>query len=232
MFSQCRDVHSERQRMNPSRRNIGSIWTFSVVVVVAVTLLVQNFRTRGPFHVRQYSSVYRQRSDADILCRGWPFAYYKRFDGSVTFAGIWGRAETRKLLPMIKRPAMDWRNLQSWAIVGNVAIGILMLAATTIATEYWRRHRTGPFQFSLRSLFLATTVVAVIVAMIDNNVMHVSALLYFPIAFGLLSVPAVVGLLLRQFARRSDRRLSRLRSRCTGQQDLVQSTPMDREDVG
>ncbi|MCA9125211.1 MAG: hypothetical protein H6822_00090 [Planctomycetaceae bacterium] len=215
--------------MNPPRRNIGPTFTVAIVVIVAATSLAQNLRTRGPFHLRE--ATQSEIWDADILRRGWPFPYYERVDVSVTFRAMFG-PETQKLLPTIKRPAMDWRNLQSWAIVGDVALGILMLVTTTIITEYWRRHRTGPFQFGLRTLLIATAIVAVIVAFIDNNFMHISALLYPPLAFGLLSSPAVIGLLLQHCARRSDRRLSELRSRYSGHEELVQSTPMETENTG
>jgi len=114
---------------------------------------------------------------------------------------------------------MDWRSLQSWAIAGNVALGILMLAATAVLAEYWRRGRTGPFQFSLRTLLSATALVAVVLALLENKFLHMSALLYPPLAVGLVSLPAVFGLAMQHYMRRSDRRLSELRSRYSSQRE-------------
>ena len=112
-----------------------------------------------------------------------------------------------------KQPELDWRNPQTRALGANIIFSLLMLITTSVVAEYWRRHRTGPFQFGLRSLLGATTLVAVIVALLDNSLMHWAVLLAPFIAAGIVSLPAAVGLALDCSMRRSDRRLSRLRSR-------------------
>jgi hypothetical protein len=205
--------------MNAPRRSIGLFLTAIVLAGLGAALLTQNLRNRGPFHLRERTlhGVY----DVRIIRRGWPFASYERTDVSITIANVGLPPETYRLPATIKRPAMDVRNPQSWAIVGNVTLGLLMLASTAIVAEYWRRHRTGPFQFSLRSMLIATALVAAILALIDENVMPVSALLYLPLAVGLVSLPAVGGLVLQYYVRRSDQRLSELRSRYTARRQLV-----------
>ena len=88
-----------------------------------------------------------------------------------------------------------------------------MLVSIVCVSEYWRRHRRGPFQFGLRTLLLVTAVFAVFIAMIENRVLDWWSLLNLPIALGLASLPTAVGLALERVVRRSDQRLSRLRSR-------------------
>lgn len=187
------------------------LFTVSAVVIVAATLVTQNTRARGPYHMREYNSY--GLWEAYILRRGWPFTWHERADTWYT-ASLWlVPYEADRLEPVINKPAMEWTNAQSWALVGDVVLGMLMMTTTAILVEYWRRHRAGPNQFSLRALFVAAAPVALVMALIDNEITHVSAFLYPPLALASLSLPAVVGLMLQHHIRNSDRRLSGLRSR-------------------
>ncbi len=214
-------VHGEDQDMNRHARHIGPLFTVMVIAVVAATLVAQNLRPRGPYHIREYGphAVW----DAYILRRGWPFTWHERADIWETASQGTSPLRTSRAGFTINSPAMHWSNAQAWALVGNAVLGLLTLTTTAILTEYYRHYRTGPFQFSLRSLFIATAVVAMVMALIDNGIMRLSALLYPPLALALLSLPAVVGLILQQYIRRSDRRVSSLRSHFNASGEIVQS---------
>lgn len=181
------------------------------VVVVGGTMVTQNVRRRGPFQYREKAagSVY----DISVIRRGWPLTCLGRSDVfETTYVPPIG-LKTQRVATFIDEPDWNLRNVQLWAIVGDIVLGLLMIVCSAIIVQYWLRQQARPFQFRLRTFFIATAVVALAVMLIDQSVMSVYALLYPPLAVGLVSIPAVVGLILEYLARRSDRRLAQLRAR-------------------
>lgn len=178
--------------------------------IVFAAMLTQNLRPRGPFY---FSGPFGSgRWDAKVVHLGWPFPYFEQIDETITFRAMFG-PETQSLPTTFKRATFDIQNQQFRAACGDIALSLFMVSSTVCVCEYWRRHRRGPFQFGLRTLLIVTAIVACLIALIDHRVIDWWSLLYLPLAFGLVSVPAVVGLALEFSLRRSDQRLSQLRSR-------------------
>ncbi len=196
--------------MGTSQCRIGPFFTLGVVAMVGAAMLVDNIRAREPFIVHEWA--FGDTWEVKTVARGWPFAYYERTEVSL-FLAQFNCTAPSSFPPTTKQPQPYWNDPRALALAANITLGLFMLLATAIVTEYWRRHGTGPFQYSLRSMLVATAVVAVVVSMLENRVMHWSVLLTPMIAVGIVSLPAVVGLVLDCFVRRSDRRLSELRSR-------------------
>ena len=90
---------------------------------------------------------------------GWPFVYMVRQDrvpGPLPniFYGPW---------PLANPPIVQfWPTL----LVLNCLCGLLLTVLATMVPVYWLRVRQRPVQFSLRSLFVLTTVVACLLALL------------------------------------------------------------------
>ena len=186
-------------------------------------MLAQNLRTRGPFLGREIVQR-RYLWEYQTFRRGWPFPYFERIERSVTFyLPNAVRPGTEFLPPTFESATFDRRNPRTWAALGNVLLAVVVTASTVVVCASWQRRRQGKLQFGLRLMMIVTAFVAVVVAMIDRRVLSWWSLLSLPIAAGIVSLPAVVGLGLERLVLRSDRHSRELRSRykrSTGDQGL------------
>ena len=189
--------------------------TLLVVLIVAAPLLAKNVWF-GPRRLLLWGSYatnmgWYERYDVLATEYGWPLPYLQRVEHVLhtTYRG------TEYDPKGVVAPAKTGRyhDTRVMRVAANIALAALILICTAISTEYWVCHRTGPFQFSLRSLFLLTTLVAVALAGVRSDALAWTSLLYLPIALGVTSVAFVGGLLLEASFRNSDARLSRLRRR-------------------
>lgn len=190
------------------QRKFGPLFTLVVVTLVAMALLIQNVRPRRLVDVHEVS--WDGTWEVKTVVRGWPLPYHELIDAAFVPAPFGHHRSTN---PVAYSPQLAWNNPHSLSLAANAILGLLMLIATAIVTDYGRRLRTGPFQFGMRTILVTTALVAMIVALLDNGLAHWSALLAPLIAYCLVALPATGGLVLERCMRRSDRRLSGLRSR-------------------
>jgi hypothetical protein len=133
---------------------------------------------------------------------GWPLVAYRR--SSVTVGGetFWlSRLNRTRHSPTPLAIALD-------------AASILLLAfSATFTTEYWIRHRRGPFQFGIRSLFVFTALSAIFLAFLQRSVVDWGDLLLIPIGYGCACVFFVAALVLEHLFTSADAPLTRARKK-------------------
>ncbi|MCA9249159.1 MAG: hypothetical protein KDA42_18685, partial [Planctomycetales bacterium] len=196
-----------RSKQRPSLIAVAAV----AVLLVAGAFCASNIRTRGPFVIRTHDR--HDIWDESTITRGWPIVYYE--SKTITWIATPFGGITYGWAPFTveKKPQLDWHNPQYLAIIANLVVGSLAVVATAYAARYWVNHRSRPFQFELRTLFLIMTAVALAISMLDEGVLHWPALLSVPLAIGILSIPIAAGILMQQRFIRSDRKLSDLRAR-------------------
>ena len=195
--------------MAEETRHTGPILTLVVVAIVGAAVIAQNLRLRGPSFIRQ--PVLNYVLQVETLSRGWPFNYYEANSISEVRCSFGSPYRPAPPITQQSTPERQLSDPQTLCLLADIFLGILMLIGTAIVTEYWRRYRKGPFQFGLRSMVIVTTLAGIIVALIDNNLTDWSIILSPPLALGIISLPATVGLALDASIRQSDRRLSAMR---------------------
>jgi hypothetical protein len=150
----------------------------------------------------------RVRYDVTAERWGWPFTYRVRYQTSET-----ARDGTIYSRPLWQQPTLSLRNPRTWALIGNVVLTLVVLGGTVVFVQYWLRHRKGPFQFGLKTLFLLTALVAVLLTFLVQRTIRWDSLLFLPIGFGFLCTAGSLGLVFKACFRAEDARLSRLRRR-------------------
>ena len=198
--------------MNSPRRTTGPLVTLFVVALIATALVIQNVRPRRLTAVRD--ETWSGTWEVETVVRGWPLPHQKQIDATFAPAGF---HYDHPVQPVTYLPQLDWNNPQFWALAANAVFGLSMLMATGFVIEYWRRLRTAPLQFHIRTIFVLTFAVAVSVALFENDLVHWSILLLPFLAFAIVGVPAAAGIGLNHYLRRFEQRLSRLRMRYSHQ---------------
>jgi hypothetical protein len=148
--------------------------TLVLLLVVAAALVARNlggnYRTRnlrmGESVQNQYKTYY-----------GWPLVAYRRSSVAEDGETVWDSRLNRTRYS----PTPFGRFSTSAVIALDAAVVLLLAASATFTTEYWIRHRRGPFQFGLRSLFILTALSAVFLAFLQRGEVDWGDLLLLPI---------------------------------------------------
>jgi hypothetical protein len=128
---------------------------------------------------------------------GWPFAFHKTIDSD-------------RILSPSEFIQYGWHG----AVLLNIAVLSVILSCTVFTCEYWRRClRAGPMQFRIRTLFLMTTSVAILLGLMEHQVIGWRSLLLIPISFGVACCPFSAGIMLEHVSRKQDRQTRLLRSK-------------------
>ncbi len=177
--------------------------TIVVLLVVATALLLRNlggnYRTRslrmGESVRNQYKTFY-----------GWPLVAYRRSSVAEGGETVWLSRlnRTRYRTPFGRSPT-------SVVLALDAAAVLLLAVSATFTTEYWIRHRRGPFQFGLRSLFVLTALFAVFLAFLQRGEVDWGDLLLLPIGYGCACVFVVAAIALERWFASADARLTRAR---------------------
>jgi len=196
--------------------------TCLVVLIVGGALVARNV-TFGPQispivggqeDFNRYGSLrFVQRWEVTYRNCGWPFTHCRRFDETISDIDLLTGdiSSVHHAIPRIMRAPGRFSDHLTFALVANVAIGVLILFCTAFAVEYWMQHRTGPFQFGLRWIFILTAVAGVFLAYVEDGILVWLHLLFLPIGLGVICVCVVFALLVERRFRKMDNRLSRLR---------------------
>lgn len=119
-----------------------STWIVLLLLAVALTLII----------------VPGEPSGAAIQ-HGWPWVFLEQEKSIVYNAGAFGRAPWRSLDNW--NPFWPWRDHNTLNLVLDLGVALVLLLAGGLMFECWRRRRHRVWQFSLRELFIATTLVAI-----------------------------------------------------------------------
>ena len=177
-----------------------------ITVLVCLSFFFQNTRRRGPFF--EFTSDVDTVWEIQTHKQGWPLTYYRVREWSV----IRSYFRHSGTMPFhVERPIGF--NQQTWNLACNVILGLIATICTLRVTNYWRRQGRLPFQYSIRWFFAGTVLVATIVTFTDDYRVIAGWLLSIPIAFGIVCMPAAVGLCLYSATQRSDASLMALRRR-------------------
>ena len=130
---------------------------------------------------------------------GWPFPYAVQLDASAAYPNylVSDGYRTTPLAP-------QGLNRYTWMLIADIAIGLLIVVATTVVVIAWAKASKRKFQFQIRHLLAATTAVAVLLAICTDYRDISTWVVAFPTAFGVLCLPTSVGLLCYRIVRRSD----------------------------
>jgi hypothetical protein len=176
-----------------------------VLLVVAAALVVcnvgGNYRTRslrmGESVKNQYTTYY-----------GWPLVAYRRSSVAEDGETVWLSRLNRT------RYRTPFGRFSTSAVIAlDAAVVLLLAASATFTTEYWIRHRRGPFQFGLRSLFVLTALSAVFLAFLQRGEVDWGDLLLLPIGYGCACVFVVAAIVLERWFASADARLTRARKK-------------------
>jgi len=97
---------------------------------------------------------------------GWPWRYLKVWGTTAILAQNWdyNPDEIWDGPPWLHKQGWLFKGLQSefrlGALVGDVAVGLLILAIGVVIFEWWRRRRSRVWQFSLRELMIGILLLA------------------------------------------------------------------------
>ncbi len=104
------------------------------------------------------ANVFHRNSTMAGQEHGWPFVYMVR--ASRVLGGL---TILYPMWPLGDPPLLQFR---ATVLILNVLIGSLLTALAVVVPIYWLRVRQRPVQFSLRTLFVLTTVVACLLALL------------------------------------------------------------------
>lgn len=113
----------------------------------------------------------------------------------------------------------DWRTYNTASefyrggLVANSAVGVAMSACTVVCLVYWCRLRQNALRFGLRTTLFLTLAAAVYLGCLKAGDLRWADLLFVPIAVGVVSIPAALGIGLEGLLRRADNRWERMRKR-------------------
>ena len=104
------------------------------------------------------ANIFHRNSTMAGQEHGWPFVYMVR--ASRVLGGL---TILYPMWPLGDPPLLQFR---ATVLILNVLIGSLLTALAVVVPIYWLRVRQRPVQFSLRTLFVLTTVVACLLALL------------------------------------------------------------------
>ncbi len=125
-------------------------------------------------------------SGIQVYQYGWPLCYFHRIDEIYitpppTTPPLWSISSTTS-------------KFVSHAVAINIVVGLMAVAATAIRLELWLRTQRKPTQFTLRTLFVLTTIVGIFLAAFRSPWAVEAALGGEPFVRRLLSFPIYVSL--------------------------------------
>lgn len=180
--------------------------TLVASVILFASLIVLNATARAPVTQRSQNSA--PVTETTIVDYGWPFVAFQ----SVRMFED-GKRVPWQLLGVSTWPNGDAQINMVGGIVANVLVGIGLILSAAITTEYWVRHRRGPFRFRLRTLFGLTTIACVFLSLLRGDILQWTQLLFLPIGFGCAATVIVAALALEQWFSWSDAKLARAREK-------------------
>lgn len=182
--------------------------TWLAVFVVGASFVFNNLILLGPFRFDEGDGGTDFNWTVSRKVNGWPFGYRNEWHyREYSHGDLSSSAESSE------GPTADLQNLRTLALLGDTAIGIVIILATGVAVEHWIRHGHRRFQFSLTTLMALTAIAAFIVAALKHEGVDWKLLLYVPVCFGIGCCAYLVGVWLASTASKSDARLTRLRKR-------------------
>jgi len=196
------------------RRNSLEWATWLVLLLVATSLAGRNVIADHPrvAHVEWMGPPiaplgFRVESRLLVKRWGWPATFREQSEW------VFPDHSYRPPPPVWHNPTFRADDPRTWALVGDVLCALVILTGTVCFVEHWVRHRRGPFQFRLKTLFLVTALVAVALTFLTQRAIRWDGLLFLPIGFGLLCTAGTLGLGIKACFGAEDARLSRLRRR-------------------